>query len=109
MKQVPSPTEQARTIVERFVRESGCEEGIEALYGAIAEALGSSVESERQRIAAFCEDRAEMWSRSGHHAEQPERARTEGRARANEARFLADAVRAGLGETGPGEGSDWVF
>lgn len=65
----------------------------------IATALGALLEGElareRRRCVALCRHRAELWKKTPLAGDQaPQAAREEARARANEARYLADLIEA---------------
>jgi hypothetical protein len=62
------------------------------LATAIELALLTAVRAERRTCAAECNRRAELWERSGDHADTPEPVRLEAEHRANEAHYLADLI-----------------
>ncbi|HEY0788836.1 MAG TPA: hypothetical protein VGE86_09325 [Thermoanaerobaculia bacterium] len=55
----------------------------------------AAVERERQRCAAICRRRAELWRRTSERPDAPAMLRDEARARANEAAYLADLLASG--------------
>lgn len=65
----------------------------------------TAVERERQRCAAICRRRAELWRRTRERPGAPAMLRDEARARANEAAYLADLLASGA-DLPPGEADE---
>lgn len=55
--------------------------------------LRGAVETEREACSRLCDDRARLWSSSAEREGLPGQARRDAQARANEATYLADALR----------------
>ena len=68
-------------------------EMVARITARVDEAVHQAVLGERERCAALCKKRAALWSNT-RMASSP-LGREESRARANEATFIADAIRAG--------------
>jgi hypothetical protein len=63
------------------------------IVAALAAFLEEELERVRRHCVALCRHRAELWQKTPLAGEQaPESARDEARARANEARYLADLI-----------------
>jgi hypothetical protein len=87
----------AQMISRDFARTSRCaltEEMLRDLTHRIETGVRMAVHHEREALAAQCDARVELWIRSEQRAGAPDILRSEARARANEAAYLADAVRA---------------
>lgn len=69
----------------------------EDLARRVERALREAVLAGRQAAAATCLKRHELWLAAEGRPSTPEHLRAEARARANEAAYLADAIRSGLG------------
>lgn len=68
------------------------------LAAAIELALLTAVRAERRACVAECERRAELWERTLERADAHTPARQEAHFRANEARYLADAIGTRTGD-----------
>jgi hypothetical protein len=67
-------------------------EMVSRISARLEEAVDQAVRGERERCAAVCKKRAALWSNTS-MASSP-LGRDESRARANEATYIADAIRA---------------
>ena len=68
-------------------------EMVSRISARLEEAVDQAVRGERERCAAVCKKRAALWSNTS-MASSP-LGRDESRARANEATYIADAIRIG--------------
>ncbi len=87
----------AQMIAADFRRASAAPLGDEMqrdLANRIETGLRTALQHQRDAFAAQCQARVELWTRTGERAGLPDAAGTEARARANEAAYLLDAVRA---------------
>ena len=87
----------AQMIAADFRRASGAPlagDLLRDLANRIETGLRTALHHQREAFAAQCQARVELWARTGERAGLPDPARTEARARANEAAYLLDAVRA---------------
>jgi alkanesulfonate monooxygenase SsuD/methylene tetrahydromethanopterin reductase-like flavin-dependent oxidoreductase (luciferase family) len=87
----------AQVAVEDFRRGSGralTPDMAAELANVIELALLTAVRGERRAGAAECERRAELWERTGDKPDTSPMLRAEARARAAEARYLADLIAA---------------
>jgi len=104
-------------------RKSGSDDTVEAAEAALREVLKDvpsdvrrrvsqevgvlieeHVQAERERCVAMCRRRAELWRKTSSARSTVAAARDEARARANEARYLADLIESGAdlsGAAGP--------
>jgi hypothetical protein len=83
-------------IAKDFARVSSCaltEEMLRDLANRIETGLRTAVHHERKVFVAQCETRVELWTGTEQRAGVPGILRSEARARANEAAYLADTVR----------------
>jgi len=88
----------ARMISTDFARACGCapmEEMVRDLANRIETGLRTATRRQRDAFVAQCDARAELWTRTEQRAGAPEILRSEARARANEAAYLADACAVG--------------
>jgi len=88
----------ARMISTDFARACGCaltEEMLRDLANRIETGLRTAMRHQRDALVAQCDARAELWIRTEQRAGAPAVLRAEARARANEAAYLADALRGG--------------
>jgi len=60
----------------------------------IETALRGAIGEEREACAVLCDARRMLWASTEEKSGNPEELRREGRARSNEAAYLADAIRA---------------
>jgi hypothetical protein len=59
------------------------------------------VQEERERCVAMCRRRAELWKKTSAAKSTVAAARSEARARANEARYIADLIESGADVSNP--------
>jgi hypothetical protein len=91
----PAHVVAAFMVADFFKAHPGLDAGLREELTARAETvLRATVRGEREACAALCESRRGLWQATEEKPSGPAHARAEARARANEAAYLADAIRA---------------
>ena len=92
-----NPAELAAVVAGSFASGRGEALGVDSvrdLAHRIETALRTAARSERLACVEICAARAALWTSTAANDSTPAGLRAEARARANEAEFLADAIRA---------------
>ena len=93
----PSPATVAAFVASDFLKTHPSLDA-QALRDELAHrietALRGAIREEREACAALCDNRRILWTSTEEKRGTPEELRREGRARSNEAAYLADAIRA---------------
>ena len=84
-------TDATRTLILETVGDRISPSDVDALASAVDQLLAG----ERRRCAKICRDRMDLWRNTNLAKSALPPARDEARARANEARYLADAIEDG--------------
>jgi hypothetical protein len=93
----PAPEIVARFLVRDFFSAhpgAATTDRVRDLSVRVETALRAAASAERRACAETCDRRAELWSATESRPEKPPSLRSEARSRANEAAWLADAIRA---------------